>query len=875
MEKLVVGILAHVDAGKTTLSEGLLYTCGKLKKLGRVDHGDAFLDTDPMEKERGITIFSKQALLPLEQMEITLLDTPGHVDFSAEMERTLSVLDCAILVVSGADGVQGHTHTLWTLLERYHVPAFLFVNKMDLAGADKSALLGKLKSKLDEGCVDMADQEALCEQAALCDESLLEDYLETGSISDAALTALIAQRKLFPCWFGSALKLEGVEDFLRGLERYAPRPVYGEEFGARIFKISRDNQNNRLAWMKITGGSLKVKTVLDGPGWSDKVDQLRVYSGLKFQPVDAAPAGSVVAVTGLSSAAAGQGLGFEAEGAPPALEPVLTYQVILPEGQDPVTAMQKLRQLEEEDPQLHLVWSERLKEIHIQLMGQVQLEILQRLIAERFNMDVTFGQGGIVYRETIASPVIGVGHYEPLRHYAEVHLLLEPGERGSGVVLATACPEDVLDGNWQRLILTHLAERAHPGVLTGSPLTDVKITLLAGRAHLKHTEGGDFRQATYRAVRQGLMEAESVLLEPWYSFRLEVPAPQVGRAMSDLQRMGGDCQPPETAGELTVLTGSAPVAGLRDYGSEVAAYTRGMGRLSCTLKGYYPCHDQQAVVESLGYDPERDVDNPAGSVFCAHGAGYNVKWDQVKEMAHVDSGLSLDKPPEPEAPAAPTRRSSSTPGLSLEQDRELLAIYERTYGKVERNSFRPQAKPARTSLDEGKYNVQTQNKGPEYLLVDGYNIIFAWEELKAVAQTNLDAARQLLMDLLSNYQGFKKCVVILVFDAYKVPRNVQDVFKYHNIYVVYTKEAETADTYIERATYEIGKHHQVRVATSDGAEQLIILGHGALRLSAATFKAEVEQVGGQIAAILARNNSRPSPSRPVAAALKKAQEGSR
>ena len=874
MENLVVGILAHVDAGKTTLSEGLLYTCGKLKKLGRVDHGDAFLDTDPMEKERGITIFSKQALLPLEQLEITLLDTPGHVDFSAEMERTLSVLDCAILVVGGADGVQGHTHTLWKLLERYGVPTFLFVNKMDLAGADRAALLGELKGKLDEGCVDMADQEALCEQAALCDESLLEDYLETGSIADAALTALMAQRKLFPCWFGSALKLEGVEDFLRGLEQYAPRPVYGEEFGARIFKISRDAQNNRLAWMKITGGSLKVKTVLEGPGWSDKADQLRVYSGLKFQPVDTAPAGSVVAVTGLSSAAAGQGLGFEAEGAPPALEPVLTYQVILPEGQDPVTAMQKLRQLEEEDPQLHLVWSERLKEIHIQLMGQVQLEILQRLIAERFNMDVSFGQGGIVYRETIASPVIGVGHYEPLRHYAEVHLLLEPGARGGGVTLATACPEDVLDGNWQRLILTHLAERAHPGVLTGSPLTDVKITLLAGRAHLKHTEGGDFRQATYRAVRQGLMEAETILLEPWYSFRLEVPAPQVGRAMSDLQRMGGDCQPPETAGELTVLTGSAPVAGLRDYGSEVAAYTRGMGRLSCTLKGYYPCHDQQTVVEALGYDPERDVDNPTGSVFCAHGAGYNVKWDQVKEMAHVDSGLSLDKPSEPELPVPPTRRSSSNPGLSLEQDKELLAIYERTYGKVERNSFRPQPKPARTSLDERKYNVQTQNKGPEYLLVDGYNIIFAWEELKAVAQTNLDAARQLLMDLLSNYQGFKKCVVILVFDAYKVPRNVQDVFKYHNIYVVYTKEAETADTYIERTTYEIGKHHQVRVATSDGAEQLIILGHGALRLSATTFKAEVEQVGGQIAAILARNN-RATPSRPVAAALKKAQEGSK
>ena len=870
MEKLAVGILAHVDAGKTTLSEGLLYACGKLKKLGRVDHGDAFLDTDPMEKERGITIFSKQAMLSLEHLEITLLDTPGHVDFSAEMERTLSVLDCAILVVSGTDGVQGHTHTLWKLLERYHVPTFLFVNKMDLAGADKAALRGVLKCKRDQGGVGMAHKPALYEQAALCDEGLLEDYLETGEVPDAALTALIAQRKLFPCWFGSALKLEGVADFLRGLEQYAPRPVYPTDFGARIFKISRDEQGARLAWMKITGGSLRVKTLLEGPGWQDKADQLRVYSGRKFQLVEEASAGSVVAVTGLSAAAAGQGLGFEEEGAPPALTPVLTYRVELPQGQDPVTALQKLRLLEEEDPQLHLVWNERLKEIHVQLMGEVQLEILQRLIRERFDLEVSFGQGGIVYRETIAAPVIGVGHYEPLRHYAEVHLLLEPGERGSGVELATACPEDVLEGNWQRLILTHLAERAHPGVLTGSPLTDVRITLLAGRAHLKHTEGGDFRQATYRAVRQGLMEAESLLLEPWYSFRLEVPANQVGRAMSDIQRMGGDCDPPETTGETTVLTGAAPVAGLRDYGREEAAYTKGMGRLSCSLKGYFPCRDQQAVVEALGYDPERDVDNPTGSVFCAHGAGYNVKWDQVKEMAHVDSGLSLAPPPE-EAPAPPPVRRRDS-GLSLEQDKELLAIFERTYGKVERRAFTPPPKPARTSLDDRKYNVQTQNKGPEYLLVDGYNIIFAWEELKQAAQTSLDAARQMLMDLLSNYQGFKKNVVILVFDAYKVPRSIQDVYKYHNIYVVYTKEAETADAYIERATYEIGRHHHVRVATSDGAEQLIILGHGALRLSATTFKAEVEQVSGQIAAILARNN-KPVKSRPVEAALNRAKEG--
>ena len=871
MDKLVVGILAHVDAGKTTLTEGLLYTCGQLKKLGRVDHGDAFLDTDPMEKERGITIFSKQAVLPLETAELTLLDTPGHVDFSAEMERTLSVLDCAILVISGSDGVQGHTHTLWKLLERYQVPVFLFINKMDLAGADRAALLEQLKNRLDEGCADFTDKPALYEQAALCDEGLLEDYLESGSVPDAALTALIAKRKLFPCWFGSALKLDGVAEFLHGLEGYAPRPVYPTDFGARIFKISRDDQGVRLAWLKVTGGSLKVKTLLDGPGWKEKADQLRIYSGRKFQPVDEAPAGSIVAVTGLNGAAAGQGLGFEAEGTPPALEPVLTYQVLLPEGQDPVTAMQKLRQLEEEDPQLHLVWNERLREIHIQLMGEVQLEVLQRLIAQRFDMAVSFGQGGIVYRETIAAPVVGVGHYEPLRHYAEVHLLMEPGEQGSGVVLATACPEDVLDRNWQRLILTHLAERAHPGVLTGSPLTDVKITLLAGRAHLKHTEGGDFRQATYRAVRQGLMEARSILLEPWYAFRLEVPAPQVGRAMSDIQRMGGDCDPPETAGETTVLTGAAPVAGLRDYGREVAAYTKGLGRLSCTLKGYFPCHDQQAVVDAIGYNPERDPDNPTGSVFCAHGAGYTVKWDQVKEMAHVTVGLTPDAPPpEEEAPTPPPVRRSDR-GLSLEQDKELLAIYERTYGKVEHRTFAPPPKPARTSLDDKKYNVQTQNKGPEYLLVDGYNIIYAWEELKQAARTSLDAARQMLMDILSNYQGFQKSVVILVFDAYKVPRSIQDVYKYHNIYVVYTKEAETADTYIERATYEIGKHHRVRVATSDGAEQLIILGHGALRLSATTFKAEVEQVSGQIDALIRRIN-KPVQSRPVEAAMKKAQE---
>ncbi len=872
---MVIGILAHVDAGKTTLSEGLLYTCGRLKKLGRVDHKDAFLDTDPMERERGITIFSKQAILPLEGAEITLLDTPGHADFSAEMERTLQVLDCAILVISGTDGVQGHTHTLWKLLERYGVPTFLFINKMDLAGADRDALLTELKSKLDEGCVDFAaPAEQIQEQAAVCDEDALERYLEDGALDDGALTALIAKRKLFPCWFGSALKLEGVAEFLQGLEHYAPRPRYGPDFAARVFKISRDSQGARLTWMKITGGSLKVKALLSGPGWEEKADQLRIYSGAKFQAVDEAAAGTVCAVTGLSATAAGEGLGAEAEALPPALEPVLTYQVVLPAGQDPHTALQKLKQLEEEDPQLHLVWNERLGELHVQLMGEVQLEILQRLIAERFGMEVSFGQGGIVYRETIAGAVEGVGHYEPLRHYAEVHLLMEPLPRGSGLVLTSACPQDMLDINWQRLVLTHLAERSHPGVLTGSPITDMKITLVAGRAHLKHTEGGDFRQATYRAVRQGLMEAESILLEPWYNFRLEVPAEQVGRALSDLQRMHGRVEPPETAGDMAVLTGSAPVEQLRDYGREVAAYTRGRGRLSCTSGGYAPCHNQDEVVAAMGYDPERDVENPPGSVFCAHGAGYNVKWDEVKAHAHVDSGLRLGEEP-PEEEAAPPRPRPQSYAGSLEQDKELQAIFERTYGKVERNAFRPQPRPARTSLDDKKYSIKAQDRGPEYLLVDGYNIVFAWDELKAAAKENLDAARQMLMDILSNYQGFKKNVVILVFDAYKVPRSVQDVTRYHNIYVVYTKEAETADAYIERATYEIGRHHRVRVATSDGAEQLIILGHGALRLSASTFRAEVEQVTGQIAAILKANN-RAAPSKAVAAALEKAkrkQEG--
>ena len=850
--------MAHVDAGKTTLSEGLLYESGALRRLGRVDHGDAFLDTDVLERERGITIFSKQALLTLGETEITLLDTPGHVDFSAEMERTLQVLDYAILVISGTDGVQSHTRTLWRLLARYRVPTFLFINKMDLAGADREGLLEQFRSQLDGGCVDFGGgPEVRDEGVAMESEEALERFLDTGTVPEEMTASLIRARKVFPCWFGSALKLDGVAEFLKGLETYTRQPEYPGEFGARVFKISRDSQNARLTWMKITGGVLKAKTVLTGGlgegAWEEKADQLRLYSGTKFRPLDQAEVGMVVAVTGLTHTRPGQGLGGEAEARGPVLEPVLNYQLILPQGADPHTVLPKLRQLEEEDPMLRVLWDPRWKEIHVQLMGQVQLEILRRLIADRFGLEVEFGTGSIVYKETIAEEVEGVGHFEPLRHYAEVHLLLEPGERGSGLRVASACSTDQLDLNWQRLILTHLLERDHPGVLTGSPITDMKITLVAGKAHLKHTEGGDFRQATYRAVRQGLMQARSVLLEPFYDFTLELPPDCVGRAMTDIQTMGGEVEGPETQGELSVLTGRAPVAGLRDYWQEVTAYTRGMGRLSCALRGYEPCRDQEAAAAAIGYDPERDVDNPADSVFCAHGGGFNVKWDQVRQYMHVDSGLRLgEEELEPTSPAGGRREYR---GGSLEQDKELQAVFERTYGKVERQDFQPQKKPARTSLSDS-YTIREQKTGPEYLLVDGYNIIFAWEELKELARTDVAAARAMLEDILSNYQGFRKCVVILVFDAYKVKGNPGSVEKKNGIYVVYTKEAETADSYIEKATYDLSRDHRVRVATSDGLEQMIILGHGALRLSARAFKAEVEQTRGEIARLVADYNGR-------------------
>lgn len=872
-KKLAIGILAHVDAGKTTLSEAMLYQSGTLKKLGRVDHQDAFLDTYQLERDRGITIFSKQAILPFHNMEITLLDTPGHVDFSCEMERTLQVLDYAILVINGSDGVQGHIQTLWQLLARHHIPTFLFVNKMDLDGTDPDFLLKELKLHLSENCIsfsNLQDQEKFFENVSLCDESVLNHYLEFGKIDSQQIASLIRHRKLFPCYFGSALKLLGIEEFLNGLEQYTEVPLYPEQFGAKVYKISRDPQGHRLTYLKITGGSLSVKTLLSNSSatskekidsvenkiWQEKVDQIRIYSGAKYQMVDTVNAGTVCAVTGLSHTYAGEGLGIETTSESPMLEPVLTYQVILPYGYDAHSALSKLSQLEEEDPQLHIVWNERLHEIHIQLMGEVQLEVLKQLILQRFGLCVEFGAGNIIYRETIAKPVEGVGHFEPLRHYAEVHLLLEPGEPRSGLHFDSVCSEDVLDKNWQRLILTHLEEKIHVGVLTGSPITDMKITLVAGKAHLKHTEGGDFRQATYRALRQGLMSAQNILLEPYYRFRLEVPTSQIGRAMTDLQKMHGQFSPPETVGENSVLTGSAPVSTMQGYAMEVTGYTKGHGKLFCTLKGYEPCHNQEEVIQEIGYQCERDLQNPADSVFCSHGAGFVVKWDQVRKYMHIDSGLKFEE--EKEAVTLPLenkKRSFSYSG-SFEEDEELKAIFERTYGPTKRKSFYPQKQVSGQERQEKLKSVPIQNIGPEYLLVDGYNIIFAWEDLKKIAQENLDAARQLLMDLLCNYQGFKKCVVILVFDAYKVPRNMGEVVSYHNIHVVYTKEAETADAYIEKATYKITKNHRVRVATSDSTIQLIILGHGALRISAKSFREEIDSVNQQISSILKNYNQK-------------------
>ena len=871
-KQITMGILAHVDAGKTTLSEGILYTCKAIRKLGRVDHQDAFLDTNTLERNRGITIFSKQAECTLGEFGITLLDTPGHVDFSAEMERTLQVLDYGILVISGADGVQGHTETLWRLLSRYQIPVFLFINKMDQPGTDRETLLVELKEKLDSNCVDFsADQtsEDWKEQVAVCDEQVMEAYLEGEEISRVQIQKMIRERKLFPCYFGSALKLTGVKEFLEDLKLRIRESSYPESFGAKIYKITRDSQGERLSHMKITGGVLKVKSVLSNgkPGesgegiWQEKVNQIRIYSGEKYTMVSEVKAGTVCAVTGLTATYPGQGLGSEQASDMPVLEPVLSYRIGLQEEVNVHQALLQLRQLEEEEPLLHIVWNGTLGEIYAQVMGEVQIEILKSLIKERFGMTVTFDEGNIVYKETILEPVEGIGHFEPLRHYAEVHLLLEPGETGSGLTFTTDCSEDVLDRNWQRLILTHLEEREHKGVLLGAPITDMKITLLTGRAHIKHTEGGDFRQATYRAVRQGLRKAKSQLLEPYYEFRLEVPSEQVGRSMTDIQKMLGEFDTPKTEGEMTVLTGSAPVVTMRDYQKEVISYTSGRGRLSCTLKGYYPCHNQEEVVEAVGYDPEADLENPTGSVFCAHGAGFVVNWDRVEEYMHVESGWNAPAGQEtkPEKPVTAKNWKEENEKY-LATEKELEEIFERTYGPIRKLGEEPPVgrsvkgwKKSRRDPLEG-YGKSTsdykQKKTPdgekEYLLVDGYNIIFAWEDLKELAAANIDGAREKLMDILCNYQGFKKCTLILVFDAYKVKGNPGSVETYHNIHVVYTKEAETADQYIEKTVHEIGRKYRVTVATSDQLEQVIILGQGGQRISARELLEDVIEVSHQI-----------------------------
>ncbi|MCI8852204.1 MAG: GTP-binding protein [Lachnospiraceae bacterium] len=909
-----MGILAHVDAGKTTLAEGILYTCGKIRQAGRVDHGNAFLDTYAMERARGITIFSKQARLGLGDLEVTLLDTPGHADFSAEMERTLQVMDYAILVISGADGVQAQAETLWRLLKRYEVPVFLFVNKMDQPGTDRVALMKLLKERLGDGCVyfgpDQPREEWL-EELAVCEEGILEKYLDSGEVSEEEIGKLVRQRHVFPCFFGSALRLEGIRELLEGIRTYVQAPEYPGEFGARVFKIGRDEQGNRLTYLKVTGGSLKVKMPLTNRKdkeaqadsvWEEKADQIRLYSGAGFELAQEARAGMVCAVTGLSRTYAGEGLGIEQGTFRPVLEPVLTYEVRLPEGCDVHGMLQKLRQLEEEEPMLHVIWQEQTGEIHAQVMGTVQMEVLKSQILERFGVEVEFGSGTIVYKETITAAVEGVGHFEPLRHYAEVHLLLEPGEPGSGLQFDTRCSEDQLDRNWQRLILTHLMEKSHRGVLIGAPITDMRITLLSGKAHVKHTEGGDFRQATYRAVRQGLRSASSILLEPIYAFRLEIPGDKVGRAMADMQRMKGSVSPPVLENDRALLTGCVPVAALGEYAREVASYTRGMGRLSCTLQGYAPCHNEEEVRAACSYDPEGDLENPTGSVFCAHGAGFVVPWDQVREYMHLDSAWQeeqgeaksrmdlkgQERPGNQEEP----RSKKDLSGPSFYDDKELQDIFERTYGPVSRSHRSMGAvyvgtetpgrgavagseagatqakegsvpgrkagsstgvgnrKDTREEIWKERRGKKSGSEEPGYLLVDGYNIIFAWEELAELAGRNLEAARGLLMDLLCDYQGFRGDTLILVFDAYKVKGNPGEVTSYHNIHVVYTREAETADQYIEKTVHEIGRKHKVTVATSDALEQVIILGQGARRMSAQGLREELTAARIEIRQVL-------------------------
>ena len=843
MKKLVIGILAHVDAGKTTLSEGMLYLSGKIRKLGRVDNKDAFLDTYELERARGITIFSKQARLEVEDTQITLLDTPGHVDFSAEMERTLQVLDYAILVISGADGIQGHTKTLWRLLAMYNIPVFLFINKMDQLGTDKEVLLSELKIGLSEGCVEFNEthSEDFFEQVALCDEALMEAYLENGEIDPSQMIKGIEDRKIFPCFFGSALKLEGVETLMRKIVEYGYPPKYEEAFGARIFKITRDEQGNRLTHMKITGGRLKVKESLQGATWEEKINQIRLYSGTKSESVGEVSAGTICAVTGLTQTKAGEGLGIDSTLSIPILEPVLSYQMLLPEGYDPRLLLPKLRQIEEEEPQLHIVWEEALQEIKVQMMGEVQIEILQSLIEERFGVKVEFDAGKIVYKETIGNTVEGVGHFEPLRHYAEVHLLLEPGEPGSGLQFGLACSEDLLERNWQRLVLTHLEEKEHRGVLTGSGITDMKITLVAGRAHKKHTEGGDFREATYRAVRQGLKEAHSILLEPYYTFQLEVPEKMVGRAMMDIEKMKGTCEIAQTDGEVVLLVGKAPVVTMRNYQKEVIAYTKGYGRLFCTLEGYAPCHNSEEVIAHIQYDSERDVEHPTGSVFCAHGSGFLVPWNEVKDYMHVESYLDTVQKEELEE-VVPQETFVEEEWIGLD---EIDQILNRTfYANQGEKSIWKKRKSARESYYETAHTSgkQKTTKREAYLLVDGYNIIFAWPELKELTNENMDGARIKLLESLCNYQGIKKCEVIVVFDAYRVQGHHVEMMDYHNIHVVYTKEAQTADHYIEKFVHDHKSEYEVTVATSDGLEQIIIRGQGCQLLSARELKEEVDGV---------------------------------
>lgn len=887
-KKLVIGILAHVDAGKTTLAENILYKSGSIRKAGRVDHGDTFLDTDAQERTRGITIFSKQAEFSWEGMEITMLDTPGHVDFSAEMERTLQVLDYALLVISGADGVQGHVLTLWNLLMRYRIPVFLFVNKMDQPWTDRGRLLRELQERFGSQCIDFMaqtaysgrDYEQFLENVAVCDELLLEKYLDRGSITEEEIAALIADRKVFPCFFGSALKGDGVEELLNGVVKFARRHEYPDSFGARVYKIGRDSAGNRLTYLKITGGRLQVKQSVRGKAgdWEEKADQIRIYSGVKYTLEKEAPAGTVCAVTGLSRTFSGEGLGEEPGSVIPVLAPVMTYRIVLPPGCDIPTMYKDLCQLEEEEPQLHIVWKEQLGEIHVQLMGEVQIEILKKLIEDRFGVSVEFDEGSILYKETIRTAAEGVGHYEPLRHYAEVHLLMEPGEAGSGLVFDTRCGEDELARNWQRLILTHLEEKEHPGILTGAPITDMKITLAAGRAHLKHTEGGDFRQATYRAVRHGLHRAECVLLEPVYEFRLELPSAMIGRAMADIQAMSGRFDAPLTEGDVSVLTGTAPAAGMQGYQAVLTAYSGGSGKLFCSLKGYEPCHNAEEVIARIGYEAERDMDNPSSSVFCAHGAGFLVEWQDVEQYMHLESCLVKNRNSGEENLADGVEASGDLeirdrksggeersgggqrPGeyaAHLAGEKELAEIFQRTYGSRngaagdsrnrKRNAGREKSPDNGLDLHRKWNGTKTitaskagvEPDGGEYLLVDGYNIIFAWEELSGLAKISLDGARGKLMDILSNYQGYRKMTLILVFDAYKVKGSPGSVFSYHNIHVVYTKEAETADQYIEKVTHEIARKHRVSVATSDGLEQLIIMGQGARRLSARDLKEDI------------------------------------